>query len=131
MILLQLSLLVNNSTFKFFIDDTNSKLICKFEVKSKLKFWLLKNKAQQTESNQTADMSWMYIRDQSLLIINNSRLLVIYLHNLKENENFNKNDDQLIALKRDRSLSRQFEFEKLINNDLYCELNCKEIISIT
>ena len=117
----------NNSILKFFIENTNSRLIWKFEVKSKLNIWLLKNKVLQTESYQTADVSWMYIRDQSLLIIKNSQHSVICLQNLKANEN----DGQLIALKRYRSLSKQYESEELISNDLCYELNCKLIFAIT
>ena len=49
MSLLHLNLQANNSTLKFFIEDTNSELICKFEVKSKLNLWLLKSTVLQTE----------------------------------------------------------------------------------
>ena len=42
----------NSSTFKFFIEDTSSDLICKFEVSSKLNIWLLKSTVLQAENRK-------------------------------------------------------------------------------
>ena len=136
----------NSSTFKLFIEDTNSKVICKFEVSSKLNIWLLKSTVLKTENRKLKtqqkeiiakrkhkkeeaegqeDIIWLHIWDQSLLIIKNSQHLVIYLHRQKTNDIFIEDNGQLIAFKRCRSLSWQYESKELIKDDLCYELNCK------
>ena len=136
----------NSSTFKFFIEDTNSKLICKFEVSSKLNIWLFKSTVQQTENEkwktqqkeiiakrkhkkeeteEQEEMIWLHFRDQSLLIIKNFQHLVIYLHRQKTNDIFIEDNSQLIAFKRCRSLSWQYESKELIKDDFCYEFYCK------
>ena len=81
---------------------------------------LVKNKAEAQK-----DILWMYIQDQTLLIIRNSQHLAIYLFSLTKYEIFSKKDDQLTTLKRCRSLSTQYESKMFINDSFCYELNCK------
>ena len=137
MSLLHKNLQANNFTLKLFIEDTNSKLICKFEVKSNLNIWLSKTKFYKQKVFQTKNTTkikpknskiWAeYIfKDQSLLIIKNSQHSVICLHNQKTNDIFKENNGQLIAFKRCRSLSLQYESEELIKDDFKYNLYCKQ-----